>query len=123
MGARLCRETGALSELPLALNSRALMLEFAGDLVGAASLVEEVRAVTEAAGIHAGRYGAMGLAALHGNEVEASALIDSSVADASLRGQGSSLASAEWANAVLCNGLGRYEDAMPGARRASEDRT
>ena len=121
--ARLCRETGALSELPLALNSRALLLEFAGDLGQASSLVEEVRAVTEATGIHAGRYGAMGLAALLGNEAEASSLIDASVADASLRGQGSSLALADWANAVLCNGLGRYEEAMAAARRASEDRT
>ena len=83
--ARLCRETGALSELPLALNGRAITLALAGDLAGAASLVDEVRAVTEATGIHAGRYGAMALAAVRGNEPEAAALIDASVTDATLR--------------------------------------
>ena len=36
------------------------------------------------------------------------------------RGEPYAVATAEWARAVLCNGLGRYEDALTAAERASE---
>jgi hypothetical protein len=41
---KIAREAGALSELPLALNSRVYVHMFAGELAAAASLVEEVQA-------------------------------------------------------------------------------
>ena len=41
-------ETGALGELPLALSQRVYAHLFAGELATAASLVDEIRAVTEA---------------------------------------------------------------------------
>jgi hypothetical protein len=118
--ASLCREAGMLGDLPLALNARAMVLVFAGNLDGAALLVEEVQAAQEATGISFGRWGATGLAAIRGNEPEASAVIEASIADASLRGEGSRLAAAEWAKAVLNNGLGRYEQALAAAQSASE---
>ena len=37
-----------------------------------------------------------------------------------LRGEGIGIAVAEWANAVLNNGLGNYEAAMEAAQRATE---
>ena len=40
---RLARGVGALSELPVALNSRAFMLLFAGELTAAASLIQELQ--------------------------------------------------------------------------------
>jgi DNA-binding CsgD family transcriptional regulator len=121
--ATLCRKAGALSELPLALNSRALALMFVGDLAGAAALVDEVQAATEAAGIDFGPYGAMGLAALRGDEAGASALIEASVSEATRRGEGQRLTGAQWANAVLCNGLGHYDRALAAAQQASDGRS
>src|SRR6185503_9519745 len=44
------RQTGALSSLPLALNTRCVVRLFCGDLTAAASLADESRAVTELTG-------------------------------------------------------------------------
>jgi DNA-binding CsgD family transcriptional regulator len=115
----LCRETGALSELPRALNSRVLVLSLSGDLTSAASLVEESQATIEATGIDAAPFGAMGHAALRGDEAEASALIDTSTAEALRRSDGARLSAAEWANALLNNGLGRYQEAMAAGHDAT----
>ena len=116
----LAREVGALSELPLALNERAHVLLFTGDLGAATSLVEEVQAAIEAMGITFSPYGAMSLAAWRGEEAEASALIEATLRDVPRRGEGLGILAAEWANAVLHNGLGRYQEALAGARRATE---
>jgi DNA-binding CsgD family transcriptional regulator len=118
--AKLCREAGALVELPLALNGRGLTLVLAGDLPGAASLVEELQVAAEATGVGFGPYGAMGLAAFRGDDAEA--LIETTIRDASLRGEGNCVSAAHWANAVLNNGLGRYEQALAAAQRASDGR-
>ena len=45
---RLARDTGALSELPLALTSRAFLHLFSGQLTAAAALTDEMQAVKEA---------------------------------------------------------------------------
>jgi DNA-binding CsgD family transcriptional regulator len=116
---QLARETGALSELPLALTSRAYMLLFAGDLSAAASLTAETQAVKEATGSSlAAPYGAFGLAALRGDEAGALALIDATIKDATRRGEGVGITFAEWANAALNNGLGNYGKAVAAAQRA-----
>lgn len=115
---QLARDTGALSELPLALTSRAYVLLFAGELAAAASLTEEIRAVNEATGSGLAPYGAFGLAALRGEEADARALIDATMRDVTRRGEGVGITFAEWANAVLGNGLGHYDDAAAAARRA-----
>jgi DNA-binding CsgD family transcriptional regulator len=118
--ARFCREAGALSDLPVALNTRALILLFAGDLSSAASLVEEVRAATDATGIDIHPVGAVCLAAFRGHEAEASPYIEANVSEALRRREGNRLAVALWANAVLNNGLGRYQEALAAAQVASE---
>jgi DNA-binding CsgD family transcriptional regulator len=115
---QLARRTGALSELPLALSTRAIMLLFAGDLTTATSLVDEQRAVTEATGGNLAPYSAMALAALAGREDEASALIEGTIADVGARGEGIGIAVAHWANALLHNGLGNYPEAMAAAQQA-----
>jgi DNA-binding CsgD family transcriptional regulator len=115
---QLARETGALSELPLALTSRAYVLLFGGELTSAASVIHEVQAVKEATGSGLAPYGALGLAALRGDEAEALAVIDATMKDATLRGEGAGITFAEWAKAVLSNGLGRYHEAAAAARRA-----
>ncbi len=95
------------------------MLLFAGELTAAASLVEEVHATTEATGTNFTPYAAMGLAALRGDEIEASALIEATVKDVPSRGEGLGITAAERANAVLNNGLGRYQKALAAAQRAT----
>ncbi len=115
---QLARETGALSELPLALTSRAYVLLFAGELTSAASLIHEVQAVKEATGSGLAPYGALGLAALQGEEAGALAVIDATMEDVTRRGEGVGITFAEWANAVLNNGLGRYHEAAAAAQRA-----
>jgi DNA-binding CsgD family transcriptional regulator len=113
------REIGALSELPLALSRRAYALLFAGELTAAASLVEEVRAATEATGTNFTPYAAMGLAALRGDETEAAALIEATIKDVPSRGEGLGITAAERANAVLNNGLGHYQKALVAGQQAT----
>jgi DNA-binding CsgD family transcriptional regulator len=116
---QLARDTGTLSELPLALTSRAYLLLFAGELSAAASLTDEVQAVKEATGSGLAPYGAMGLAALRGDEDRALELIEATIEDVTRRGEGVGITFAEWANAVLSNGLGHYDRAAAAAQRAS----
>ena len=64
-------------------------------------------------------YAELGVAALRGRQAEAAALIDATIREASLQGEGIGIAAAEWATAVLNNGLGSYEQAMQAAQRAT----
>ncbi len=118
--AKICREAGAVTELPLALTSQALALLLSGDIAGAALLTEELGAAAEAIGIGFGPYAAMGVAAYRGDESAALALIEAGISEASLRGEGNCLSAGEWAKAVLKNGLGRYAQGLAAAQRASE---
>ena len=115
----LARDAGALGELPLALSQRVYVHLFAGELAAAASLVHEIEAATEATGADLAPYGAVGLAALRGHEAEAASLIDRSRADVTRRGEGVGLSVLDWAEAVLYNGLGRYEQARAAAARVA----
>ena len=116
---QLARGVGALSELPLALSMRAFTMLFAGDLTGAASLVGEFQVAMDATGSHLAPYAELGVAALRGRQAEAAALIDATIREVNLRGEGIGIAVAEWLNAVLNNGLGSYEKAMQAAQRAT----
>jgi DNA-binding CsgD family transcriptional regulator len=117
---RLARTEGALSELPTALNVQSCMRMLAGDLAAADSLAREAQAIAEVTGIRAVPYGAVGVVALRGREDQALALISRSAHDAALRGEGLGVAAAEWAAALLYNGLGRYAQALSAAEDAIE---
>ena len=117
----LARTAGALTELPLALSTRSYLLLFAGDLTAASALTDEGQTVTEATGSNLTPYGALALAALRGQRAETSALTEATVRDATRRGEGIGIAVAEWANAVLHNGLGNYPEAMAAAQAALRD--
>ena len=117
----LTREVGALGELPLALSSRVYLLLFAGELTAAASLTEQVQAATEATGSNLAPYGALGLAAVRGQEIQAATLIGATARDVALRGEGIGVTLTSWAYAVLYNGLGRYDRALAAAEQGSED--
>ncbi|AEA27706.1 ATP-dependent transcriptional regulator, MalT-like, LuxR family [Pseudonocardia dioxanivorans CB1190] len=116
---RLARTTGTLSELPLALTLRTYLLLFVGDLAAASSLVDEAHTVKDVTGSNLAPYGALGLAAFHGDEARAAALLDATMQDVNRRGEGLGITLAEWSNTVLHNGLGRYDAALAAARRAT----
>jgi DNA-binding CsgD family transcriptional regulator len=118
----VAHEAGALTELRMAYSVGALVHLLAGDFTDAASLVAEAESVTAAMGsgiavLHA----AVALAALRGREAEAAVLIELATEDVQRRGSGQGLSLIHWAIAALCNGLGRYEQALAAAQRASED--
>jgi DNA-binding CsgD family transcriptional regulator len=115
----LARNIGALSDLPLALISRTFVLLFSGDLNAASSLTAETHALNEAIGSNLAAYGAMALAALRGDEAAAVAAIQSTLDDVRERGEGVGITLGEWAQALLNNGLGRYDRALSAARRAT----
>ncbi|WP_199237346.1 helix-turn-helix transcriptional regulator [Kribbella antiqua] len=115
----IIREAGALSELPLALDSSAVVQVFAGDLATAASVIEEVRTVSAAIGTNQPPFGALALAAVRGHEREARPLIDATISGAGQHGQGLGVTVAHCHDAVLCNGLARYEDAVTAAQAAA----
>ena len=116
---QLARQVGALSELPLALSARAHRLVFAGELNAAASVVQEMQVAIEATGSNLAPYGALALAAFRGDEATAITLIETTLKEVTLRGEGIGITVAEWANALLNNGLGRYRQALAAAQRAT----
>lgn len=116
----LARAAGALTDLPPALSSRALMLLSAGELTAAESLIQEAQTVTEATGDRVSPHGALGLAAFRGRQPEATTLLEATRKDVARRGEGVGLTIAEWAEALLNNGIGNYQTAMTAAQRAAE---
>ncbi|HEX6451809.1 MAG TPA: AAA family ATPase [Trebonia sp.] len=115
---QLARDTGSVSDLPLALTSRAYLHLFAGEFSTAEILIHELRAVQEATGIGLAPYAALCLAAFRGDDTKAAALIDATMEDVTLRGEGVGITFAQWANATLNNGLGRYDKAAAAAEHA-----
>ena len=94
----------------------------AGELTAAASLVDEIDAATDAIGGTLAPYGKVGLAALRGREVEAVDLIGRTRTEVTRRGEGIGASVVDWAEAVLYNGLARYEDARSAALRVVDHR-
>jgi DNA-binding CsgD family transcriptional regulator len=115
----LCRDAGALSELPVALTSRAQLELFAGDPPAAAALVQELDAATGFTESRLPPYGAISVAALRGREPDVAERLDAALHDIVSRGEGSAVTHAHWARAVLYNGLGRYEQAASAAQQAT----
>jgi DNA-binding CsgD family transcriptional regulator len=117
----LARDAGALTALPITFTMRAAVHLFAGEFTEAASMVAQTESVIEATGSSMAPYGALALAVFRGQEAQATQLIQTATDDAERRGEGRAHSLAQWAAAVLGNSLGRYEDALAAAQRASED--
>ena len=117
---QLARDAGALSVLPLAATYRAGVHVHAGEFAAATALIEEADAITEATGSAPLGYTSLVLAAWRGQEAQALELIEASREDATERGEGRAITLAEYATAVLYNGLGRYREALAAAQRATE---
>jgi DNA-binding CsgD family transcriptional regulator len=116
----LTREAGALSDVPGALNTRSIYHMHRGDLAAAASLSDQAQAIGAATGNHHPPLGALGLAAFRGRETEVAALTEATIEGVMQRGEGIAVCVLQYAQAVLNNGLGRYDGALSAAAQASE---
>ncbi len=116
---KLARESGALSELPLAVRSRILLHAHAGELDEGAALIAEAQAVADATGSQLAPYGATGVAAWRGHEAEATELIQANLDGVTSRGEGRGVTS-QYSAALLYNGLGHYDQALAAAERVCE---
>jgi DNA-binding CsgD family transcriptional regulator len=115
----LARASGALTVLPMALSVRLGLHVLGGELGEAATLVDEVQAVTEATGVRFPPYGEVMLAAWRGREAEVTALVETGLGTGASDGQGLAVVIARYSTALLYNSLGRHEDAMAVAEEAS----
>ncbi len=117
------RKAGALSLLPVSLVRRAIFDIHSGNLAAGPALVAESHWIAE---VTRGENTATltseaWLAAMQGQEKQAEQLIQDMLNAATNLGQGIVVTRMHAARAVLCNGLGRYEDALAAAREAAAD--
>jgi DNA-binding CsgD family transcriptional regulator len=115
------RRAGALARLQLELATTDLLAVRCGDFASAEAAITEADALSKATGAGMASASAMRLAAFRGRE-EARALIESATYEASAVGQGVYVELTEWCLALLCNGLGRYREAVAAAAGAGEGR-
>jgi len=115
---RLARDTGALALLPVALVYRSGAQVIAGELDAASALIQEADEIAVATGNPGFRFAGVLVAAWRGVEAEAMQLINAGLGNGA---EGTVPALAGYATAILNNGLGRYDAALEGARRGSED--
>ncbi|MEU1600791.1 AAA family ATPase [Streptomyces sp. NPDC005708] len=116
----IAREAGALTVLPMALTYHACFLVHAGEFDTAAALIDEATAISEAIGGAPMMYTELVLGAWRGQEAQALDLIETTIKEVRARGEGRALSLADYATAVLYNGLGRYDAAMAAATRACQ---
>jgi DNA-binding CsgD family transcriptional regulator len=108
---RLARETGALSMLPITLVYRSGLHVFSGELAAASALIQEAETIALATGTTPLMYARLLLGAWRGVELE----------HAPAQSEGTVVAMAGYATAVLNNGLGRYEAAADSAQGSSDE--
>lgn len=116
---QIARDAGALSVLPLALSELARLRIFAGEFDSAAALMDQADAITDATGNAPVTGSLKFLLAAYQDEFGAASLIETGRSEA-LAGVGRTpLACLEYADAVLYNGVGRYELAMRSAQHSA----
>ena len=115
------RRAGAVARLQLELATTDLLAVRCGDFAGAEAAITEADSLSQATGAGMASASAVRLEAFRGRE-EARALIESGRHEASVLGQGVYVELTEWLCALLCNGLGRYREAVAAAAGAGDDR-
>ena len=118
--AEAARDAGAVVYLQFALNLLAGAHLLAGELAAAAELLDEDQLIADATGNPPVAIAAMMLAAWRGQEREAATLIEATTRESTVGGVGVLADFADYASAVLYNGLGRHDAARDAARRAFE---
>ncbi|TCN44748.1 regulatory LuxR family protein [Kribbella orskensis] len=112
------RDIGALGVLPVALNSRIIYDLYSGDLAEAEAMVAECELIAEATGGQNAMipYGEVSLNALRGRTSLAEGQFKRLLDDITARGEGVGLNMISWFQAIMCNSLGRYDEALVAAR-------
>jgi DNA-binding CsgD family transcriptional regulator len=114
------RETGGLTELPIALNHLALLHTLRGQFDDAAAVIQEADAIASAIGAPPRLYAALFLAGWRGDVRQTTALITDAVRHARVTGEGLVIMFAECAWAIQHIGLGHYDMTLEAAEQASE---
>ena len=117
----VARRAGALAPLCLTLSGEVYMMVLRGELAAATALAAEVDTLTDAIGLPHFPQGGLLVAAFTGDELESSVYIRAGIDLASARNEGSSIQVGRWAEAILANGLARYEQALSAAQLATQD--
>jgi DNA-binding CsgD family transcriptional regulator len=117
----LARASGALAPLSIALNGRGQVATHCGDFETATSLAAEKDVVNEMTGIRQATTCDLLLAGYRGRPAEAVPLFTATTEDSTARGEGLAVQLANWAAAVLHNGLGHYAEALAVAEPATEE--
>jgi DNA-binding CsgD family transcriptional regulator len=115
----LVRGSGVLALLPMVAAARVGWHLFTGDLVAASALVAEQDTVQEAIGGDRSPGSRLALAAYRGHAAEVAQLDEATTHDAIVRGDGQWMTLVHWSTAVLCNGLGRYDEAFAAAQQGA----
>jgi DNA-binding CsgD family transcriptional regulator len=115
------RASGALAPLFVALQARGMVATLCGDFEAATSLAAEIDVVNEVTGIRLAATCDLLLAGYRGRPAEAAPLFAAATEDAIARGEGFAVQNANWSEAVLSNGLGRYAKALAVAESATEE--
>jgi DNA-binding CsgD family transcriptional regulator len=115
------RASDALAPLFVALQARGMAVTLCGDFETTTSLAAETDVVAEVTGIRLAARCDLLLAGYRGRPAEAAPLFAAATADAMARGEGFGLQNANWSEAVLSNGLGRYAEALAAAEPATEE--
>ncbi len=118
---QLARDAGALGPLSLGLTGKAVVVAWTGDFDAAGRVAAEADAVNEATGSREEAFGGLFFAALRGREDEAFAVFSKASETAAANGAGFALQWVQWVTAILCNGLGRYEEALAAAQQAWDE--
>jgi len=118
---QLVREAGDLEQLPVYLTSLGTVTARAGDFAAAETLIAEAGEVAAATGARLPPFTALLLAALTGRGAEAFTLIRTTMSQAEGSGHESAVTMAQYAAAMVCNGLKRYDEAVTAAKQACWD--
>ncbi|MGH9289303.1 MAG: helix-turn-helix transcriptional regulator [Acidimicrobiales bacterium] len=117
---RVARDAGALEQLPIALVYRAGVHINAGEFSAAVALIEEINSIASATGNAPLGYASVLLDAWRGDEGKALNHFAWAQSNANVRGEGRAISQTGYFSAILHNGLGRYDEALAGARAACE---
>ncbi len=117
--AELARATGTLTLLPFALDYLAGLHVQAGDMSVAGRLLAEAEGLDLGMRAETLPYIPLRIAAWRGEASTVSALLEVMTRDARSRGEGCAITAAEYATALLHNGLGQYELALDAAQKAT----
>jgi DNA-binding CsgD family transcriptional regulator len=118
---KLARNLGCLDVLPTALSGRVGCYVMEGEFAAAALLVHEGKELSDATGIPVMPYPEVRLAT-YGPPEAAFELFQAARQAAVERGEGLALTFCDMMEAILCNALGRYEEAWRAASSAYSDR-